>query len=233
MRLGDDLAVHALVVSARGRVVEGGFVWRDGRAERIVRVQFAPRREAGVAASLRARGRHRRRAAPAPARRGRAQRSRCPSTSTAACIAISPAARTACCSTRTSPATRASAAAATAWPRSRGDNACPPGSTSSSWRPLAVALAFRHAARALGARRAAVEMLALAAYGFALEAVAIAVFASHRYDASWRLAPLGVPLAVALVWAAVIVAAMAVAWTVWRALPAGARGHRGARRAWP
>jgi phosphohistidine swiveling domain-containing protein len=45
MRLGDDVAVHALVVSARGRVVEGGFVWRDGRTERIVRVQFAPRRE--------------------------------------------------------------------------------------------------------------------------------------------------------------------------------------------
>jgi hypothetical protein len=41
---------------------------------------------------------------------------------------------------------------------------------------------------------------------------AIAVFGSHRYDGSWRLAPLGVPLAVAGVWAAVIVSAMAVAW---------------------
>ena len=52
MRLGDDVAVHALVVSARGRVVEGGFVWRDGRAERIVRVQFAPRREGDVLRGL-------------------------------------------------------------------------------------------------------------------------------------------------------------------------------------
>lgn len=75
-----------------------------------------------------------------------------------------------------------------------------------------MALAFRHAARALGVRRAALEMAALAAYGFALEVIAIAVFASHRYDASWRVAPLGVPVAVASVWAAVIVAAMAVAW---------------------
>lgn len=78
--------------------------------------------------------------------------------------------------------------------------------------PVAVALAFRHAARALGVRRAALEMIALAAYGFAVEVVAMAVFDSHRYDASWRVAPLGVPLAVAGVWAAIIVAAMAVAW---------------------
>ncbi len=85
--------------------------------------------------------------------------------------------------------------------------------------PAAVAIAFRHAARALGARRAALEMAALAGYGFALEAVAMAVFASHRYDASWRVAPLGVPLAVAGVWAAVIVAAMAVAWRYGAASP--------------
>ena len=78
--------------------------------------------------------------------------------------------------------------------------------------PVAVALALRHASKALGFRRAAFEMLALAAYGFALEVAAIAVFASHRYDASWWLAPLGVPVAVAFVWSAVIVAAMATAW---------------------
>ena len=59
-----------------------------------------------------------------------------------------------------------------------------------------VLLAFRHA-RARWARAAPrARCSALAAYGFALEAIAIAVFASHRYDASWRLAPLGVPLAV-------------------------------------
>jgi hypothetical protein len=77
--------------------------------------------------------------------------------------------------------------------------------------PLAAALAFHHARRALGGARAAGELLALVAYGFALEAVAMAVFASHVYDASWRIAPLGVPLAVAAVWAAVITSAMAVA----------------------
>ena len=77
--------------------------------------------------------------------------------------------------------------------------------------PLALALAFRHARGALGARRAAGELAALTAYGFALEAVAMAVFASHAYDPSWRMAPLGVPLAVAVVWAAVITSAMAVA----------------------
>ncbi len=77
--------------------------------------------------------------------------------------------------------------------------------------PAAFALAFVHARRALGAQRAIVEMLALVAYGYALERVAIAVFASHVYGASWRLAPGGVPLAVAATWAAVITSAMALA----------------------
>ena len=77
--------------------------------------------------------------------------------------------------------------------------------------PAAFGLALAHAARALGARRAAVELLALVAYGFALEWVAMAVFASHRYGASWSLAPAGVPLAIAMVWAAVITSAMAAA----------------------
>jgi hypothetical protein len=45
-RFGDDLAVHALAVSANGRVVEGGFVWRHGDVERIRRVAFAPSRGA-------------------------------------------------------------------------------------------------------------------------------------------------------------------------------------------
>jgi pyruvate,water dikinase len=44
-RLGDDLAVHALAVGVRGRLVEGGFVWRGGRAERITRVRCAAQRE--------------------------------------------------------------------------------------------------------------------------------------------------------------------------------------------
>jgi phosphohistidine swiveling domain-containing protein len=41
VRFGADLAVHALAVCVEGHVVEGGFVWRHGRAERITRVQSA------------------------------------------------------------------------------------------------------------------------------------------------------------------------------------------------
>jgi hypothetical protein len=77
--------------------------------------------------------------------------------------------------------------------------------------PIAAALAFDHARRALGAARAAGELVALAAYGFAVEVVAMALFATHSYDASWHAKPLGMPLAVAVVWAAVITSAMAVA----------------------
>jgi hypothetical protein len=43
VRFGDDLALHALVVSVRGHWVEGGFLWRGGRAERLTRVLFRPR----------------------------------------------------------------------------------------------------------------------------------------------------------------------------------------------
>jgi hypothetical protein len=50
LSLGQDLAVHALAVSVGGRLVEGGFVWRDGRAERVTRVRHvAERRGRGVA----------------------------------------------------------------------------------------------------------------------------------------------------------------------------------------
>jgi hypothetical protein len=76
--------------------------------------------------------------------------------------------------------------------------------------PLAFTLAAAHARRALGTARAAVELLALVAYGYALERTAIAVFASHEYGPVWRAAPGGVPLAVAATWAAVIVASMAL-----------------------
>jgi pyruvate,water dikinase len=41
VRFDADLAVHALAVCAGGHVVEGGFVWRGGRAERITRVQYS------------------------------------------------------------------------------------------------------------------------------------------------------------------------------------------------
>lgn len=78
--------------------------------------------------------------------------------------------------------------------------------------PAAGALALAQASRALGPRRACLELLTLVAYGYALERVAIAVFASHDYGTAWRLAPGGVPLAVALGWAAVILGAAAAAW---------------------
>jgi hypothetical protein len=77
--------------------------------------------------------------------------------------------------------------------------------------PIVLALAFDHARRALGPGRALVETGALVAYGFALERLAIVVFASHDYGSAWRLAPSGVPLAVAVVWAAVILSALALA----------------------
>lgn len=77
--------------------------------------------------------------------------------------------------------------------------------------PLAALLALLLLEAAFGLGRAAVEFLALVAYGYALEAVAIRVFASHAYSDAWRVALGGVPLAVAVVWAAVIPAAIAVA----------------------
>jgi pyruvate,water dikinase len=39
MRLGDDVALHALAVCVRGRMVEGGFLWREGRLERVTRIE--------------------------------------------------------------------------------------------------------------------------------------------------------------------------------------------------
>ena len=77
--------------------------------------------------------------------------------------------------------------------------------------PVVLLLAFRQAARALGVRRALAEIAALMVYGYVLEAVAMAVFASHHYTSAWRASPRGVPLAVAVVWAAVIASAMALA----------------------
>jgi pyruvate,water dikinase len=41
------LALHALLVSARGRLVQGGFVWKDGVAQAVTRVEYAARREQG------------------------------------------------------------------------------------------------------------------------------------------------------------------------------------------
>jgi hypothetical protein len=41
LRLGDDIALHALCVSVRGRRVEGGFVWRDGRLSSVTRVEHS------------------------------------------------------------------------------------------------------------------------------------------------------------------------------------------------
>jgi len=85
--------------------------------------------------------------------------------------------------------------------------------------PLALAFTALQARRALGGRRALVEVVALVAYGFAVEWTAIAVFASHRYAEGWRLAPLGIPVAVAAVWAALILSALALVGRLGLATP--------------
>ena len=46
-RFGDDLVLHALTVVSNGRLVEGGFLWRDGRAERITGILNASDRANG------------------------------------------------------------------------------------------------------------------------------------------------------------------------------------------
>jgi Carotenoid biosynthesis protein len=76
--------------------------------------------------------------------------------------------------------------------------------------PLVFALAYAHTWKAWGARRATLELAALVLYGFALERSAMWLFASHDYRGVWLLAPFGVPLAIALTWAALIVSAMAL-----------------------
>ena len=52
VRFGDDLALHALAVSVAGHVVEGGFLWRDGRTEPVRRVAWTARRLAGALRGL-------------------------------------------------------------------------------------------------------------------------------------------------------------------------------------
>ncbi len=39
-RFGDDLVLHALSVVSNGRLVEGGFLWRHGQAERITGIRY-------------------------------------------------------------------------------------------------------------------------------------------------------------------------------------------------
>lgn len=45
LRLGDDFAVHALALGVRGVRVEGGFLWRDERLERVTRVEHVTERD--------------------------------------------------------------------------------------------------------------------------------------------------------------------------------------------
>ena len=129
------LAVHALVVSARGPPGAG-------------RVRLAGRRGAGHP-PRRIRGRARGRpAARGGARGGHRPRDACacgepwcgrspsPCSSRGSPGATSRDRRTACCSTRTSPATRPTGRPATAWPSSPNvrDARCLPGRTSWRWR---------------------------------------------------------------------------------------------------
>lgn len=44
--INDHLAAHAVIVSVEGRLVSGGFVWRDGRTEVVTRVEYAAQRDA-------------------------------------------------------------------------------------------------------------------------------------------------------------------------------------------
>ena len=46
-RFGDDLVLHALTVVSNGRLVEGGFLWREGRTERITGILYAADRANG------------------------------------------------------------------------------------------------------------------------------------------------------------------------------------------
>lgn len=46
LRFGDDFAVHAMALGVRGVRVEGGFVWRHGRLERVTRVDHVTQRDA-------------------------------------------------------------------------------------------------------------------------------------------------------------------------------------------
>lgn len=87
--------------------------------------------------------------------------------------------------------------------------------------PAALFGAWVMGARTLGRKRAAVELVALALYGFMIELVVMRVFGSHSYGSEWLVAPLGVPLAVAAVWAAVILAAMGLAARLGPPSPAG------------
>ena len=51
-RFGDDLALHALALSVEGRLVEGGMLWRRGRAERVRRILYATERRGPLLATV-------------------------------------------------------------------------------------------------------------------------------------------------------------------------------------
>jgi uncharacterized membrane protein len=87
--------------------------------------------------------------------------------------------------------------------------------------PAALVVAWVMGVRTLGWRRAAVELVALTLYGFMIELAVMRVFGSHTYGSGWLVAPLGVPLAVACVWAAVILAAMGLAARLGSSGPVG------------
>jgi hypothetical protein len=51
-RFGDDLALQAVSLAVRGEVVEGGFLWRNGRAEKVARILYSVERQAGAVLSV-------------------------------------------------------------------------------------------------------------------------------------------------------------------------------------
>jgi hypothetical protein len=52
LRLGDDMALHALAMGAQGRRAEGGFLWTEGRLETITRVEWAAQRDGSIVRSF-------------------------------------------------------------------------------------------------------------------------------------------------------------------------------------
>jgi uncharacterized membrane protein len=77
--------------------------------------------------------------------------------------------------------------------------------------PLVFALCLHHAHKALAPGRAAVEILALAAYAFVVDYVSASVLTAQTYSPAWRVAPLGIPLAVPLMRASLLMSGLALA----------------------
>jgi hypothetical protein len=77
--------------------------------------------------------------------------------------------------------------------------------------PAALALAARHLVVQRGRSAAVVDLVVLSLYGFLVEQVGVAHFDRYTYGEAFMAVPLGVPVAVAVTWCAVLVAIEAMA----------------------